>query len=66
MNLPKRLPLRFEQEKSHRKANRQREEYRHPGDDGLRSGMPVVTAKGLVGRVDAVIANAARVQIIFP
>ena len=33
-------------------------------DDGLRHGMPVVTAKGLVGRVDAVIANAARVQLI--
>jgi rod shape-determining protein MreC len=33
-------------------------------DDGLRHGMPVVTAQGLVGRVDAVIANAARVQLI--
>ncbi len=33
-------------------------------DDGLSRGMPVVTAQGLVGRVDAVIANAARVQLI--
>ena len=33
-------------------------------DDGLRHGMPVVTSRGLVGRVDAVIANAARVQLI--
>jgi rod shape-determining protein MreC len=33
-------------------------------DDGLRHGMPVVTAQGLVGRVDAVIANAARVQLL--
>jgi len=33
-------------------------------DDGLRRGMPVVTAQGLVGRIDAVIANAARVQLI--
>lgn len=33
-------------------------------DDGLRRGMPVVTAQGLVGRVDAVIANAARVQLL--
>ncbi|HEY9077010.1 MAG TPA: rod shape-determining protein MreC [Anaerolineaceae bacterium] len=33
-------------------------------DDGVRHGMPVVTAKGLVGRVDAVIASAARVQLI--
>ncbi len=33
-------------------------------DDGLQHGMPVVTAKGLVGQVDAVIANAARVQLI--
>lgn len=32
--------------------------------DGLRRGMPVVTDQGLVGRVDAVIANAARVQLI--
>jgi rod shape-determining protein MreC len=33
-------------------------------DDGIRSGMPVVSAEGLVGRVDAVIASAARVQLI--
>lgn len=33
-------------------------------DSGLRRGMPVVTAEGLVGRVDAVTANAARVQLI--
>lgn len=33
-------------------------------DAGLRHGMPVVTAEGLVGRVDAVTANAARVQLI--
>lgn len=33
-------------------------------DDGLRRGMPVLTAEGLVGRIDAVTANAARVQLI--
>jgi rod shape-determining protein MreC len=33
-------------------------------DAGLRHGMPVLTAQGLVGRVDAVTANAARVQLI--
>ena len=33
-------------------------------DDGLRRGMPVVTQKGLVGRVAAVTAVAARVQLI--
>ena len=33
-------------------------------DAGLRHGMPVVTAQGLVGRIDAVTANAARVQLI--
>jgi rod shape-determining protein MreC len=33
-------------------------------DDGLLHGMPVVTSQGLAGRVDAVIANAARVQLI--
>ncbi len=33
-------------------------------NDGIRPGMPVVTNKGLVGRVDAVIAQAARVQLI--
>lgn len=32
--------------------------------DGIQRGMPVITEKGLVGRVDAVIANAARVQLI--
>jgi len=33
-------------------------------NDGIRRGMPVVTNEGLVGRVDAVIADAARVQLI--
>jgi len=33
-------------------------------NNGLRRGMPVVTDQGLVGRVDAVISNAARVQLI--
>jgi rod shape-determining protein MreC len=33
-------------------------------DKGLRRGMPVVTDQGLVGRVDAVISGAARVQLI--
>jgi rod shape-determining protein MreC len=33
-------------------------------DDGLRRGMPVVTAQGLVGRVEAVTARAARIQLI--
>lgn len=33
-------------------------------DDGIRSGMPVVTQQGLVGQVDAVTARAARVQLI--
>ena len=32
--------------------------------DGIREGMPVVTNQGLVGRVDAVIADAARVQLL--
>ncbi|MEJ5202543.1 MAG: rod shape-determining protein MreC [Anaerolineales bacterium] len=36
----------------------------HGSDDGIRHGMPVVTESGLVGRVDAVIAQAARVQLI--
>lgn len=36
----------------------------HGSDDGLRHGMPVVTEQGLVGRVDAVTAGAARVQLI--
>jgi rod shape-determining protein MreC len=31
---------------------------------GIRYGMPVVTQQGLVGRVDAVIAGAARVKLI--
>lgn len=34
-------------------------------DAGLRRGMPVLTAQGLVGRVDAVTASAARVQLII-
>ncbi len=33
-------------------------------DIGLRRGMPVVTAQGLVGRVAAVLPGAARVQLI--
>ncbi len=33
-------------------------------NDGIKSGMPVVTNQGLVGRVDAVIADAARVQLV--
>ena len=33
-------------------------------DDGLRRGLPVVTYQGLVGRVTAVTAGAARVQLI--
>lgn len=33
-------------------------------DDGIRHGMPVVTEQGLVGRIDAVTASAARVQLI--
>lgn len=33
-------------------------------DAGLRHGMPVVTAQGLVGRIDAVTASAARVQLV--
>ena len=33
-------------------------------DDGLRRGMPVVTQQGLVGRIAAVTADAARVQLI--
>lgn len=33
-------------------------------NDGILRGMPVVTEQGLVGRVDAVIADAARVQLI--
>jgi rod shape-determining protein MreC len=36
----------------------------HGSDSGIRHGMPVVTQQGLVGRVDAVIAGAARVQLI--
>jgi rod shape-determining protein MreC len=32
--------------------------------DGLRHGMPVVTQQGLVGRIDALISNAARIQLI--
>ena len=36
----------------------------HGSDDGIRHGMPVVTQQGLVGRVDAVTASAARVQLI--
>ena len=33
-------------------------------DDGLRRGMPVVTSQGLVGRIAAVTAGAARVQLL--
>lgn len=33
-------------------------------NDGIRRGMPVVTNQGLIGRVDAIIADAARVQLV--
>jgi rod shape-determining protein MreC len=33
-------------------------------NDGILRGMPVVTDQGLVGRVDAVIADASRIQLI--
>ena len=33
-------------------------------NDGVLRGMPVVTDQGLIGRIDAVIADAARVQLI--
>jgi rod shape-determining protein MreC len=33
-------------------------------NEGILRGMPVVTNQGLIGRVDAVIADAARVQLI--
>ncbi len=33
-------------------------------NEGIQRGMPVVTNEGLVGRVDAVIADAARVQLV--
>jgi rod shape-determining protein MreC len=33
-------------------------------NDGILRGMPVVTNQGLVGRIDAIIADAARVQLI--
>jgi rod shape-determining protein MreC len=33
-------------------------------NDGIQRGMPVVTNEGLAGRVDAVISDAARVQLI--
>jgi rod shape-determining protein MreC len=33
-------------------------------NDGILRGMPVVTNQGLIGRVDAVIADAARVQLV--
>jgi rod shape-determining protein MreC len=33
-------------------------------DDGIKRGMPVVNEQGLIGRVDAVTAGAARVQLI--
>ncbi|MCJ7622898.1 MAG: rod shape-determining protein MreC [Anaerolineaceae bacterium] len=36
----------------------------HGSDNGIRYGMPVVTEQGLVGRVDAVLSGAARVQLI--
>ncbi len=36
----------------------------HGSDFGLRHGMPIVNQQGLVGRIDAVTANAARVQLI--
>jgi rod shape-determining protein MreC len=33
-------------------------------DDGIRYGMPVITEKGLVGRIEAVTAGASRIQLI--
>ena len=33
-------------------------------NDGVLRGMPVVTDQGLIGRIDSVIADAARVQLI--
>jgi rod shape-determining protein MreC len=33
-------------------------------NDGILRGMPVVTQQGLVGRVDAVVSEASRVQLI--
>ncbi len=33
-------------------------------DDGVRAGMPVVTNNGLVGKIDAVTASAARVKLL--
>lgn len=36
----------------------------HGSDAGLRHGMPVITHQGLVGRIDAVTATAARVELI--
>ena len=36
----------------------------HGSDEGIQKGMPVVTQQGLVGRVAAVTASAARVQLI--
>jgi rod shape-determining protein MreC len=36
----------------------------HGSDDGIRAGMPVVTDQGLVGKIDAVTATAARIQLI--
>ncbi|PKN99554.1 MAG: rod shape-determining protein MreC [Chloroflexi bacterium HGW-Chloroflexi-4] len=36
----------------------------HGSDDGIFKGMPVVTQQGLVGKVVAVTATAARVQLI--
>jgi rod shape-determining protein MreC len=33
-------------------------------DQGVRRGMPVVTAQGLIGRITAVTAGAARIQLI--
>jgi rod shape-determining protein MreC len=33
-------------------------------DDGVRRGMPVVTQQGLIGRIDAVTAGAARIELI--
>jgi rod shape-determining protein MreC len=33
-------------------------------NDGILRGMPVVTNQGLIGRVDGVIADAARIQLI--
>lgn len=36
----------------------------HGSDNGIFKGMPVVTEQGLVGKIDAVTASAARIQLL--